>query len=127
MKIILLFFVLLFPTIISAGTVVLSWVAPSEREDNTALSPSDIAGYTIYYGSAPGDYMESIYINDPAATGYSITSLVDGTYYFVVTTRDTDGRESMYSSEVVETITPTPSTANPNTVQQFALSQGVVQ
>lgn len=126
MKIILLFFVLVFPAIISAGSITLTWEAPVLREDNTALSPSDIAGYTIYHGTTVGDYTTSISINDPTATGYTITSLDGGTYYFVVTTRDTDGRESMYSPEVVSSVTP-PSTANPNTVQQFALSQGVVQ
>ena len=81
--------------------ITLSWVAPAEREDNSALSLSAIAGYKIYYGTTQGQYSDSVPINDGTATGYTFTGLPAGTYYFVVTTIDTDRRESQYSSEVV--------------------------
>ncbi|MFV2005019.1 MAG: fibronectin type III domain-containing protein [Gammaproteobacteria bacterium] len=78
----------------------LSWVAPSEREDNTAISLSDIAGYKIYYGTTKGNYSNSISVNDGTATDYTFSKFSAGTYYFVITTRDVDGRESQYSSVV---------------------------
>jgi VCBS repeat-containing protein len=86
-----------------AGTLAdinLSWVAPSEREDNTSISLSDIAGYKIYYGTTQGLYPSSVSINDSTAEGHTFTNFASNTYYFVVTTLDTEGRESQYSSEV---------------------------
>ena len=80
--------------------ITLSWVAPAEREDNSALSLSAIAGYKVYYGTTQGQYSDSVAINDGTAAGYSFTGLPAGTHYFVVTTIDTEGRESQYSSEV---------------------------
>ena len=84
----------------TTANVDLSWVAPAEREDNTPIALSEIAGYKIYYGSTQGQYPNSITISDSSATGHTFQSFTTGTYYFVVTTIDTEGRESQYSSEV---------------------------
>ena len=81
----------------------LSWVAPAEREDNSSISLSEIAGYQVFYGKEQGLYSSSITINDGTATGYTFTSLPAGTYYFAVTTIDTEGRESQYSAEIMIT------------------------
>ena len=81
----------------------LTWTAPSEREDNSAISLSEIAGYHVFVGTTKGNYPNSITINDGTATGHTFTNLPTGTYYFVVTTIDTEGRESQFSSEVVIT------------------------
>jgi hypothetical protein len=78
----------------------LTWAAPSEREDNTPISLSEIAGYRIYYGTAPGDYQYEIEINDAYNDVVDI-SLLQGTYYAVITTVDVDGRESVFSEEVI--------------------------
>ncbi len=86
------------------ASVSLSWVAPAEREDTTALSLSEIAGYKIYYSTTQGQYSSSVTINDSTAVGYTFTNFSSGTYYFVVTTIDTDGRESTYSAEIVKAI-----------------------
>ena len=82
----------------------LSWTAPSEREDNSALSLSEIASYHIYYGTEAGDYQNQIDVNDSSSTQAQVEGLASGTYYAVVTTVDTDGRESLYSPEVVITL-----------------------
>ena len=82
----------------------LSWVAPTEREDNTSISLSEVAGYQVFYGMARGQYSKSITINDGTAVDYTFTDLPSGTYYFVVTTIDTEGRESQYSPEVTVVI-----------------------
>ena len=78
----------------------LSWVAPAEREDNSAISLSEIAGYKISYGMLQGQYPNSVTISDSTAVGYTFTDFPTGSYYFVVTTLDTEGRESQYSTEV---------------------------
>lgn len=83
----------------------LSWVAPTQREDNTGILLSEIAGFKVYYGTVQGLYPGSVIINDGSAVGYTFTSLaMDNTYYFVITTLDTEGRESQHSPEVVTTI-----------------------
>jgi hypothetical protein len=80
----------------STGSI--SWVAPSEREDATVLSLSDIAGYRIYYGVETGNYQERVVINDPSATQATIAGIPSGTFFAVITTVDTDGRESSWST-----------------------------
>ncbi|NOQ88440.1 MAG: hypothetical protein GQ550_05895, partial [Gammaproteobacteria bacterium] len=79
----------------------LSWVAPVEREDNAPISPSEIAGFKIYYGSAQGQYSNSVTIDDGSATDYTFQNFTAGTYYFVITTLDTEGRESPFSAETM--------------------------
>ncbi len=79
------------------GSVSLSWAAPSTRSDGTPLPLSELAGYTLYYGPSEGSYSSSINIDDPFTTSLTVTDLPVGTYYFVLTARDSDGRESGYS------------------------------
>jgi hypothetical protein len=88
----------------SGTTSGLSWVAPTEREDGTALPLSAIAGYRIYYGLGSGVYNYQIDVNDPTATQDQLPSLFPGKYFIVMTTIDTDGRESEFSQEVEMTI-----------------------
>ncbi len=88
----------------AVSNVKLSWVAPSQREDNNPISPAEIAGYKIYYGTTSGNYTKSVQINDNSVYDYTLTGLAKGTYYIVMTTRDSDGRESQYSSVVTKTI-----------------------
>ncbi|RKZ55703.1 MAG: hypothetical protein DRQ44_17515 [Gammaproteobacteria bacterium] len=88
----------------TTADISLSWVAPVEREDNAIISLSEIAGYKIYYGSTQGQYPESIAVNDGSAVDYTFQNFAAGTYYFVVTTIDTAGRESDYSTVVAFTI-----------------------
>ena len=82
----------------------LTWTAPSEREDSTGLSLSEIAGYRIYYGVEPGNYQSQIDVNDGSAVQAQVSGISRGAYYVVLTTIDVDGRESAYSSEVIVTI-----------------------
>jgi len=81
-----------------------SWVAPSEREDNTSISLSEIASYKIYYGETKGSYNYSVTINNNSAQSYTFTNLPAGTFHFVLTARDTDGRESQFSPVVTVVI-----------------------
>jgi len=87
-----------------ASNITISWTAPVAREDNSALSLSAIAGYKIYYSTTQGQYSNSATINDGSATSYIFNNFASATYYFVVTTIDTDGRESAYSAEITISI-----------------------
>lgn len=77
----------------------LRWVAPSTRADGSSIALSQISGYRIRYGTAPGSYTRTASVTD-GSTSYSFQSLAAGTYYFVVTAVDSGGRESGYSNAV---------------------------
>ena len=85
------------------GALGLTWTTPELREDGTVLINSEISGYRIYYGTAAGDYQDQIDI-DSGSNSTQISALPSGTYYAVVTAVDVDGRESLYSAEVVITV-----------------------
>ena len=87
-----------------ANAISLNWVAPSAREDSSPVSLSEIAGYKIYYGTAPGDYLNTVDIDNGSAGGYTFDALPSGTYYFVITVVDTGNRESLYSREMIKAI-----------------------
>ena len=75
----------------------LCWKAPTERTDGTQIPRSEIAGYKILYGDiSGGPYNDSLTINDNAVTCYPLQVSTDK--YAVMTTRDTEGRESGYSN-----------------------------
>jgi len=85
------------------NTPVLSWVAPSEREDGSGLSLSEIARFRVYYGTSSGDYSDTIDINDNAAVQMALVNIPSGTFFIAITAVDADGLESTYSTEVIVT------------------------
>ena len=89
---------------VPASSTTLSWTAPVARSDKSALSLADIGGYRVYYGTVEGEYPYRIDVTDGTAVEVVINELPTGTYYFVVTTYDTEGRESEYSTVVAKTI-----------------------
>ena len=82
----------------------LSWIAPVEREDGTPLAMAEIAGYRVYYGTSKGDYTSEVELKGSSTMEITLENLVSGIYYFVVTTVDEDGRESVNSEEIVRSI-----------------------
>lgn len=80
-------------------SMTLRWVAPSTRADGSSIALSQISGYRIRYGMAPGSYTRSVNVND-GSTRYTFQGLTAGTYYFVVTAVDSTGLESGYSNAV---------------------------
>lgn len=77
------------------------WLPPAQKTDGTALG--DLAGYRIYYGTAPGQYSSSITLKGSGLTSYVVSDLPGGTYYFSVTALDSSGAESDRSKEVSKT------------------------
>lgn len=119
-----------------AGTLEVSWVPPTEREDGTPLAPSEIAGYKIYYGTVSGDYSGTTAVQGaspidipigslatPLTPSYQVTGLdTCRDYYLVMTTYDTMGAESRFSGEVIKApldipVVSMPQSAGPGAVQ----------
>ena len=77
-----------------AASVTLSW--------NSSPNPA-VAGYTVYYGLASGDYSWSI--DAGASTNATISGLNPAlTYYFAVSCYDSAWDESPLSSEIIDSI-----------------------
>ena len=82
-------------------TAELEWAPPLTYSDGSIISPSDIAGYKIYYGTIPGSYIDNRNVGN--TTSIQISSLKLPTrenYYAAVTVYDSDGNESNFSNEV---------------------------
>lgn len=86
-------------TTASTGNLTVRWVAPTARSNGTSLSLSQIAGYRIRYGTTAGNYTQSV-MNSDGDTTHTLQGLAAGTYYLVVSTVDSGGRESGYTSPV---------------------------
>jgi hypothetical protein len=86
----------------ASPTVSLAWTAPTLNEDGTVLS--DLAGYTIVYGSSRAALDKSIRIDNPGIDQYVLDSLPAGTYYFGVKAFTSTGVESTTSNIVTRTI-----------------------
>jgi hypothetical protein len=72
-------------------SVVLTWVG----------SPRPVvAGYRVYYGTASGNYTNSVVAGN--VTTRTVSGLAGGvTYFFAVTAYDTNGLESTFSNEAI--------------------------
>jgi hypothetical protein len=84
------------------GSATLSWIAPTTREDGSALT--NLAGYKIYYGRMSGTYDYTVEISNPGVQTYVVEELVSGDWYFVLSAYDSSDVESNPSNEVSRTI-----------------------
>lgn len=82
----------------SQSNVTLSWEAPTENADGTALV--DLKGYKVHYGSASKTYSDTIQVANAGLTTYVVQNLATGKYYFAVTAYNSAGQESSLSPEV---------------------------
>src|SRR3954464_3108869 len=64
------------------GTAIVTWNAPAENGDGTALS--NLAGYQIDYGTDSNSLTNSIQVPSAGATSYTLSTLPAGTWYFTV-------------------------------------------
>jgi hypothetical protein len=72
-----------------------------------AVTDTNLSGYRIYYGTAPGTYLQSPGQGLDAGkfTTFTVTGLSSGTtYYFAATAYDASNIESPYSNEVLKAI-----------------------
>lgn len=78
-------------------SVQLSWTAPTTRANGTALPSSEIAGYEIYMATSTSGPFNTVVTVDGNVTRAIVKDLAPGTYYFGITTLDTNGLESTMS------------------------------
>ncbi len=87
----------------SVGAAELSWLIPTQRVDHSPLT--NLAGFNVYFGIAPGLYTDTIRIDNPSVNIYLVEQLDPGTtYFFAVTAFDADAIESDFSNEVSKAI-----------------------
>ena len=86
----------------TTGTASVSWDAPTEDTNGEALT--DLAGYTIYYGTSASTLTQTIQVPNPSATSYVVNNLSAGTYYFAVAAYTTTGTVSAESAVHSKTI-----------------------
>jgi hypothetical protein len=86
----------------TTGSATLTWEAPVENTNGSPLT--DLAGYTIYYGTNSADLTQTIKITDPTETTYVVDNLSAGTYYFSVAADASDGTQSSQSALGSKTI-----------------------
>ena len=72
----------------------------------SASADARVVGYRVYYGTAPGTYLQQRGegVDTRGAVSFVVSNLRGGqTYYFAVTAHDGAGSESDYSSEASKT------------------------
>jgi hypothetical protein len=79
----------------SASSVDLSWTVPTQNANGTALT--NLAGYTIYYGTSADQLTESVRIANPRTTSTVISKLSPGTWYFSIVSFTTANEQSTNS------------------------------
>jgi hypothetical protein len=79
-------------TVSAAGTATLTWVAPTENANGTPIT--DLAGYTVYYGTNPSDLTQSVEVSGGTSTSAAVANLPAGTYYFAVAAYNSLGVQS---------------------------------
>jgi hypothetical protein len=84
------------------GVATLDWMPPTENSDGSVLT--NLAGYTVYYGTSPDSLTQSIKVTNPGLTAYTVTNLPSGTWYFAVTSYSSAGVESTRTGTVSTTI-----------------------
>jgi hypothetical protein len=80
-------------------SVTLNWIKPTKNIDGSALT--DLAGYVVSYGNAPGTYSTSLPLTGASTTSVTVEGLSAGSWYFAIKSRSATGVESDYSGEVV--------------------------
>ena len=89
-------------TQVSLGSATLSWTAPTQNMDGSALT--DLAGYKLYYGTSEGNYTNTVSVDNPGIVTYVVDNLPLDTYYFVATAYNNSGVESPYSAVAVKVV-----------------------
>jgi hypothetical protein len=80
------------------GVATLDWLPPTQNSDGSALT--NLAGYTVYYGTSPDNLSQSVKVTNPGLTAYAVTGLSSGTWYFAVTSYSAEGVESNRTTTV---------------------------
>jgi hypothetical protein len=86
----------------STQAVTLSWSAPTENTNGTALT--NLAGYVIYYGTSATAMTQQINVNTVGMLVYQIPDLAPGNWYFQIMSVNSAGVQSSASATVTMSI-----------------------
>ena len=89
--------------VVVLNSVQLSWDTPLNREDGSDLQLYEINGYMIKYGTDTNNLDQQVSVLG-ADTGVLIESLEAGTYYFAISTIDSEDVQGAYSTQIQHTI-----------------------
>jgi hypothetical protein len=84
------------------ATAHLTWAAPTLNSNGTDLT--NLAGYTVYYGTSPNAMTSMATVNDPTAVSFTVSNLAHGTWYFTVSAYNSDGQASGLSATATATL-----------------------
>lgn len=93
------------PVVPTVSTVGLTWTAPTQNTDGSALT--DLKSYNIYQGATATSLAKVGTIVSPAVS-YTTPTLAPGSYYFAVTSVNSAGVESTQSAVVSTVVAPPP-------------------
>lgn len=79
----------------ATGSATLTWDPPTQNTDG---SPVSLKGYKIHWGTALGNYSNTVTVDNPGLSSYVVDQLTPATWYFVVTAVSTNGVESDFSN-----------------------------
>lgn len=86
----------------AANTLTVSWLAPTENTDGSALT--NLHGYRIYYGTSKTDMSHKIDINTVGTQSFVVEDLAPGVWYFAVSAYNSKDIESTLSNVADGTI-----------------------
>jgi serine protease len=86
----------------STGSSTVSWVAPTQNTNGTALV--DLAGFRVYYGTSSTSLTQTSVVNNVAARTTTINSLAPGTWYFKVRAFNASQTESTDSNVAAKAV-----------------------
>jgi len=87
---------------VGTGSATLSWTAPTANTDGSALT--DLAGFKVYWGTASGNYPNSVTLNGTGTLTYVVTNLTPAKWYFSTTAFNSQNVESSFSAEASKVI-----------------------
>jgi Fibronectin type III domain len=86
----------------STDTVTLSWAAPTENTNGSALT--NLAGYVIYYGTSANALTQKISVDNVGVQTYVVSNLSPGNWYFQIVAVNSAGVESSPTGTVSASI-----------------------
>lgn len=92
-------------TVAQASTVrsaTLAWTPPTQNQDGSALT--NLAGYVISWGTSASSLTNAATLANAAATSFTVSNLVPGTWYFDVRAYNNLGTNSPQSTVVSATL-----------------------
>jgi hypothetical protein len=85
-----------------SGTASLHWTIPTTNTNGTPLT--DLAGFTISYGTSTDALTDTINVDSTTMTTYTVQGLAAGTWYFTITAYTSVGTKSSPSDVASLTI-----------------------